>query len=109
VSDLRPSIDAALGAFALDAVVTPPDQEAVETVAFWLPPTTIQPPTGSEFRRAELRRVLVLPLVGLPEVPRGTVVAVAEFDGGDVREWKIDEAERLDFDHYRAVVVPVIP
>lgn len=109
MTDIRPTIDAALGAFALDAVVTPPGEEAVETRAFWLPPTTAAVPGGSEFRRAEPRRVLVLPLAGLPAVPRNTIVTVPEFAGGEPAEWKVDSAERLDFDHYRAVVLPVVP
>jgi hypothetical protein len=106
LSDLRPSIAAALRAFGLPAVVTPPGGDPVETVAVWLPPRTPEYPTGAEYRRAEPLRVLALPLAGLPQVPRGTVVTVAEYQGGTASDWKTDETDRLDFDHYRAVVVP---
>jgi hypothetical protein len=104
VSDLRPPIGIALDAFGVDATVTPPGADAVETRAIWLPSTTVE--TGEELRRAEPRRVLALPLEGLPEVPRGTVVTVPEFEGADPSDWKVDAAERIDFDHYRAVVMP---
>ena len=106
MADLRPPLALALDAFALDAVVTPPSGPAVQTRAIWLPPVTVEYPSGSEFRRAESRRVLALPLEGLPQVPRGTVVTVPESEGAPTADWKIDEAERVDFDHYRAVVVP---
>ena len=81
----------------------------MRTRAIWLPPVSVEYPTGTEFRRAEARRVLALPLEGLTEVPRGTVVSVAPSEGSVVRDWKIDEAERVDADHYRVIVVPVEP
>jgi hypothetical protein len=104
--DLRPNIESALDAFSVDAVVTPPGGAAVGTRAIWLPPQTVDHPVGSEMRRAEMRRVLALPLEGLPQVPRGTVVSAPEQEGAAAANWRIEEAERVDFDHYRAVVVP---
>lgn len=104
--DLRPTIESALDAFSVDAVVTPPGGAAVETRAIWLPPTSVEHPVGSEARRAELRRVIALPLAGLPQVPRGTVVSAPPEEGADPADWRIEDAERVDFDHYRAVVVP---
>lgn len=104
MTDIRPSFEAFLDAFGVGAVVSPPDCPAVETRAFWIPPSTAE--VGAELRRAEPRRVLALPLDGLPEVPRGTLVTMPEYDGAEPADWKIDSAERVDFDHYRAVVVP---
>lgn len=106
MADLRPSIGQALDAFGLDAVVTPPGGSPVSTRVIWLPPITVEHPVGGEFRRAEVRRVLAMPLEGLGEVPRGTVVTAPEFEGADAADWKIDDAQRIDFDHYRAVVLP---
>jgi hypothetical protein len=115
VTDIRPTIDVAMDAFSLGATVTPPGGPAVEVRAFWLPSRPAEVPNGSEIRRVEPQRVLVLPLVGLldglavtlPAVPRGTIVSIPEFLGADVADWKVDSAERLDFDHFRAIVVPV--
>lgn len=104
--DLRPPLGAALNAFGLSAVVTPPAGLPVSTTAFWLPPTTEEVPVGGEFRRAEPRRVLVLPRVDVPQVPRGTVVTVAEEEGGAASDWRVDSMEGLSHDHHRVVVVP---
>lgn len=97
---------AALDAFGLAATVSPPGEPSVETTALWLPPVTVEAPSGSDFRRAEQKRVLALPLSGLPAVPRGTTVTVAEYEGAMPVDWKVDEAERVDFDHFRLLVVP---
>jgi hypothetical protein len=104
--DRRPQIDAALAAFGLPAVVTVPAGLPVETEAFWLAPSTEQVPAGTDFRRAEMQRVLVLPLTDVPQVPRGTIVNIAPFQGGAPADWEVDSFERLDSDHYRVVVVP---
>jgi len=106
VTDVRPLLTSALDTFGLDATVTPPGSSAVPTRAFWLPSVTAQGPAGREYQRAEQQRVLVIPIEGLPLMPRGTAVSVPEFEGGVVMDWKVDAADRLDFDHYRAVMVP---
>jgi hypothetical protein len=105
VTDLRPSIESALRAFGVSAVVTPPDEPAVNTRAVWLASSTAEVPGGGP-RRAEPKRVLVLPLDGLPEVPRHTIVTLPDYAGADTTDWLIDSAEKVDFDHYRCLVVP---
>ncbi|KKM71001.1 hypothetical protein LCGC14_1434940 [marine sediment metagenome] len=104
--DLRPPLKAALDAFGLPATVTPPGGPTVQTTAVWLPPVTVDQPTTSDLRRAEPRRVLALPLAEAPQVPRDTVVSVPEHKGAVAADWKVDEAERIDFDHWRMMVVP---
>ncbi len=107
MTDLRPTIESALDAFSgLGAVVTPPGGAAVETRAFWLSAVTVDYPTDADQRRAEPRRRLVIPLDGVTQIPRGTTVTVPEYEGAVARTWKVDEAERIDHDHYRLVVVP---
>lgn len=105
--DLRPTLAAALGAFAhsLPAVVTPPDDSPVETQAFWLGYKTEEQEVA-EFRRSELRRVLVLPRETVPRVPRGTIIAMPEQEGGPVAEWRVDAMDSFQPDHHRVVVVP---
>ena len=78
----------------------------MQTRVFWLPSTTAQLPQGREYQRAERIRVLVIPSAPLPEIPRGTDVAVPEEEGGPVLNWKTDATERMDSDHHRAIVVP---
>ena len=107
MSDRRPTIESALDAFSeLGAVVTPPGGTAVETRAFWLSAVTEDYPSGADQRRAEPRRRLVIPLDGVTQLPRGTLVTVPEYRGAVPATWKVDEAERIDHDHYRLVVVP---
>lgn len=106
--DLRPEIDAALEAFGLEATVTVPDAEAVKATVFWLPSTAPDVPDGqAPFRRAEQRRELVLPVDDVPQVPRGTIITVAEYEGGTPRSWRVDAMEKPDYDHHRVIVVPV--
>ncbi len=105
--DLRPTLDAAMGAFALPATVTLPDGIPVETRAFWLGTTTEDLQVSAEFRRTEARRVLVVPRVDVPQIPRGTVISVAEYGGGPVLDWRSDAMESFQPDHHRIVVVPL--
>ena len=105
--DTRPPLEAALGAFGLPAVVTPPDTAPVETTAFWLPPTAEAVPGDSRLQRRERYRLLVLSRADVPECPRGTVVEVAEWETGEVLAWKVDAFEDADVDHHRVLVLPV--
>ena len=107
--DLRPPLEAAQDAFAPDApaVVTVPGSDPVEVPGvFWLPEATVEVPAGGGMQRAEVQRVLVLPLATLPQVPRGTLVEMPAADGLDAATWRVDSAERHGFDHYRAMVLP---
>ena len=104
--DLRPLLESALDAFSVPAVVLLPDGVQVETRAFWLPPTTEEVPMGNDLRRAEPRRMLVIPSDEVPQVPRGAIVTMPEIDGGDELEWRVDSADRVDPDHIRVFVVP---
>jgi len=74
----------------------------------WLPPVTVDYPTGQDYRRAEPKRLLALAASEVPQVPRGTLVVVAEEDGGPLVAWTVDETERIDFDHHRLLVVPEV-
>lgn len=103
--DLRPKLEAAMFAFALPAVVTPPDGDPVETEGFWLRYET-KDTEVAEFRRSEARRVLVLSRADVPQVPRGTVISMPEFEGGPVLEWRSDAMESFHPDHYRIIVLP---
>ena len=105
--DIRPPLDAALAAFGLPAVVTPRDFSPVETVAFWLPPTAGEVPAAATFQRTERHRLLVLPLEGIVSIPRGTVIEVAEHEGGEIHAWVVDSTLDADVDHHRVLVLPL--
>ncbi len=104
-TDLRPTFESALDAFGLDATVTPPASAPVVTRALWLPHITEDLPGDGTLRRAEARRRLAIELADVPSIPRGTIVSVPEFKGQPSELWKVDEADRVDHDHFRLVVV----
>lgn len=103
---LRPSIQSALDAFGVDATVTPYGGDPVETRVFWLPSTTVESPSGEAFSRAEARRVLVIPVADVTEVPRLTLITCPEYPGGADQTWRVDQSEKVDYDHHRAIVIP---
>jgi hypothetical protein len=105
--DLRPPFSTVQSAFGQLGEVTVPGGDPVETVVAWLPPTTSEYPTTAPGHRAEPHRLLAFSYVDVPQVPRGTLIRTAEFTDGPMRTWRVDEAQRVDFDHYRAVVLPV--
>lgn len=108
--DVRPTFECDQAAFGIDALVTVPGGTAVETVAVWLPPVTVDVPAGEQFRRVEARHVIALSAADVPQLPRGTVIQAALVEGADVQTWSVDEIGRLYDDHFRATVVPgVLP
>ncbi len=106
MSDLRPPIASALTAFGVDAVVTLPGEDAVETRAIWLAPRAVEVPVGSNHQRVEARRVLSIPISTVPAVPRGTIISAPEAEGQVAQDWKVDAHEHVDYDHHRVVVAP---
>lgn len=107
MTDLRPSIETPLDAWGFDVTVAAPGGLPVETRAFWLPTSTPQTPAAAAFRRAEPRRVLVVPVEGLSDgLPRESVILAPEYDGATAINWKVDSTERVDADHWRVSVVP---
>jgi hypothetical protein len=106
--DLRPLMESALSAFAVSATVTPPSGPSVEARVFWLPPTTLESPSGADVRVAEQRRVLVLPKSECGSVQRGTVITVPEYDGEEPTDWQVDSVDSTNHDHIRALVIPYL-
>jgi hypothetical protein len=110
--DLRPSFSAVLDAFSQPATVTPPGGPAVSTKAVWLPSKAVEVPSGVDIRHAESRRILALPKADVPQIPKGTIVHVAEADGQAAVNWMIDPTFRndptltADVDHWKVLVYP---
>ena len=105
MTDLRPAFASAQAAFGLTASVTLPSASAVSATVVWIPPVSVEYPQG-EYRRAEALRVLAVGVDEVPVVPRGTVINVAPYEGGDAADWLVDQSARVDSDHHRVVVVP---
>jgi hypothetical protein len=106
VSDLRPSLDAAFAAFALDATVTPPGEDAIETSGFWVSPLTDDVPGPLEFSRREARRVFVLKRADVPTLPLKTVIEAPLEAGGVVQRWMVDGFDRIEQpDELRPIVI----
>lgn len=108
VTDSRPSLTAALAAFGLTgATVTRPNAAAIIGVTvMWVSPSVGVGPVGMDLQAVSSRRVMVLPRSTVPTLPKGTVVVAPEYDGGALRVWVVDEFAQIEYDHWRAVVVP---
>lgn len=106
MTDLRPSLDAAFAAFALDATVTPPGEAAIATSGFWVTSLSEAAPAGLEFSRQEARRVFVLRRADVPNLPLKTTIDAPLEQGGAVQRWRVDAFERVDQpDEIRPIVV----
>lgn len=110
MGDLRPAIGPALDAFGLSATITrpTPDNTPVVTTGFWLAELQEDQPVGREFKKRDPRRVFVVPRnAALPTAPSGSIVAAAEYEGGDVKSWKVDGfAQPVEVDTWRLILVP---
>jgi hypothetical protein len=107
MGDFRPSLDDALDAYGLPAVVTrpAPDNAPISTSGFWLLEQDDALPVGSDIGRREPRRLLVLPRAAVPTLPRGTTVAIAEVEGGATKTFRVERLARAtEPDHWRAIV-----
>lgn len=87
------------------ATVTLPDFTEIETSAIWLSPIMFDEPSGADLQRHEPRRVLALTRTAVASVPRGTLIAAAERDGGEVKTWRVEGTDLSDPDHVRVIVV----
>lgn len=106
--DTRPSLSAALAAFGITgATVTRPSADPITGVTvMWLPPAVGTGPVGMEFQAISSRRVIAIPRSSVPTLPVGTTIVCPEYQGGESRTWKTDEQAQVEYDHWRAVVVP---
>lgn len=95
--------------FGVEATVTAPDAERpIETTAFWLPPTSVERPIGSELTALEPRYVMALKRAEVDEIPRGTLIDAPDVEGGDVKRWVVEEVGlRLHPDIIHVIVLPV--
>lgn len=87
-----------------------PEQAPIETRGVWTQPIEEPQPFGSDFKRREPRRVLVLPRTEGSQAPRGTLIQAAEPTGGAVKTWRADGFEGpIEPEVVRVIVVQVEP
>src|SRR4051794_31886134 len=110
--DARVPMASILTAFGLPITVTrpSPDDTPVTTTGVWLPiPIDEKRPIGTDFQRAEPRKVLSIPRDRVVKnVPRGSTVLAAEYAGGPVKTWRVDGYDgptEADLLHVRLVVM----
>ncbi len=106
--DPRVPFSVVLSAFgAAASVVTSREAPAViSTRVAWLPPQPDFAPAGMDLRAIYARRILAIPKSTVPGCKIGTRVTVPEEGGGVAQEWRVDEIEREESDHFRGVMVP---
>ena len=99
--------DVNLAMYGVPAVVTrpAPSNTPVSVTAIWRV-TPQQVPTGAGFQAIAPQRVLAIPRGSLPTLPIGTAVTAPEYQGGPSRSWVVDSLESVEYDHFRAVMVP---
>jgi hypothetical protein len=96
-----------LNVHGVDATVTrpQPDDTPIATRGVWSSPLDEQQPFGTDLRRVEPRRVLVLPKSALATVPRGTLIVAAEAPGGATKTWRVDGHDgAAQADYWRVIV-----
>lgn len=103
--DARAQFSSVLGAFGVSAVVTRPGLDPITTEVVWVPAAPNFAPEGMDFQALSMRKVLAIPRATVPTLPTGTVVLVAEIDGGAPATFVVDAIDRHESDHIRAVMV----
>lgn len=91
---------------AITVAVPDVDETPIETTGIWLTPVTDDVPTGAEFRRRDVRRVMALSKSDVDSVPRGTIIMAPESSGGTTQRWRVDGIDRVEAEHLRVVLVP---
>jgi hypothetical protein len=61
-------------------------------------------PYGTQFQRRDPKRILALPRNVLDELPRGSTIVAPERHGGPNKTWLVADLDRLEADHWRAIV-----
>lgn len=106
MGDARVSPAEIFDAFGVDAIVTRPSQDAIETSVVWINPTTDPFPSGAALQMADPQRLLTVRRDEVPTLPTGTVIQAPEFEDGPIKTWKVDSIAHYEADLIRALVVP---
>lgn len=107
MGDSRPEIASAMRAFGLPAVVTrpAPDNTPIQVTGFWTSPLVESDAFGQQRARVQPRKVFVIARAQINDVPRGTFIDAAEYQGGPIVTWQVDGLnDAAEPDHLRLTV-----
>jgi hypothetical protein len=83
-----------------------PDDTPITTRIIWLVPASDAVPSGADFARTDVRRLVAIRRDEVPTVPTGTRISGAEPPSDVVREWVTEgPVTPMDADHVRVFVV----
>lgn len=91
----------------VNATVSPPGADPIETRGVWVPEIDETYPAGRDFQRREPRRILALPVSAVGTVARGATIIAALPGGTERRTWKVDNIDRVDGDQVRVILTAV--
>lgn len=109
MADARVPLGLAIDAFGVPVTVTRPDPDTspVTTTGVWLAPLLDEGlPAGSDLQRREPRRVMAIARTSvLTSMKRNTLISAPEQLDGPTILWRVDSLDRVEFDHWRVVLV----
>lgn len=88
----------------VEALVTVGALDPVPAQVVWLTPTQQAAPLGTDFTRADPRRLLAIRRDQVPAVPRGTKIVAPGTAGGTSSTWRVDGVESIEAEFFRVVV-----
>lgn len=109
--DTRPDFGDAQSVMGVAGVIRrpEPDSTPIDSVVVWLThQSLLTPDQGMRIGRREPSRTACISRVDVPTVPRGTILEAPEFEGADVRRWKVEALEAEEYDHVRARVILIV-
>ena len=94
------------GAIGIPGTVTLEGATPIDVTVLWLQTETSEAPMGADVPRRDLMRSLAIRRAEVPNVPRGTLITVAERAELAAREWKVDSFLEGTAEHHRVLVRP---
>lgn len=105
--DIRAPLDPIFAALGVEATVTVPGGDPVETTVIWLSPMTEEIPMGLDVHKVESVKVMELRKDQVPTAPNDTRIEAPEVAGGEIKTWRVDATVQEDRECRRVVVMEV--
>lgn len=103
-------VDVVLDAFGIEGTVTRPapnDTPLTGVSIVWAGVLMEDTPSGVTAHRREAIKGLAVAREQVPVLPKGSVIEVAEIDGGPVKTWRVDAPDRSDAQWIHVIVTEV--